>query len=68
MDPLLKELAGEGIIGLILAWFMFRNTRLTDKLFTIISNNTKAMTGLKGSVDGLTAAQNRRRKEFGHES
>lgn len=64
MEQVLTQLAGNGIIGIILAWFMLRNTKLTDELFNVIKNNTEAMAELKSSMNELTQAQRQRRKEF----
>lgn len=64
MEQILTQLAGNGIIGIILAWFMLRNTKLTDELFNVIKNNTEAMAELKSSMNELTQAQRQRRKEF----
>ena len=64
MENILTELAGSGILGAVLAWFMYQSTKLTYTIINLVKNNTEAMTGLKSSVDSLTEAQNRRRKEF----
>ena len=64
METLISQLAGSGVMGTILAYFLYRNAKLTDTIITLVENNTKAMTTLEKSVGSLAEAQNRRRKEF----
>ncbi len=54
MDGLLNEaskvLMENSILGTILVWYMWQNNKLVKELFTIIKNNTKALTEMKTLV------------------
>lgn len=41
--PILEALIKGGVIGAVLAWALLQNVRLTEKLFTVIENNTAAV-------------------------
>ena len=43
MNDLYMEFIKLGGLGLVLAWSLWRNEKLTDRLFSVIENNTKAL-------------------------
>lgn len=45
-------IARNGILAVILAWSMWSNHGLVERLFLIIENNTKALNKLDGCLDG----------------
>ena len=47
MEEIIKELAEYGIIGILIGWLIWKDTRLTLRLFKVIENNTTAMSELK---------------------
>lgn len=53
LEKILTELAGSGIIGGVLAYFMYSNRKLTDTVINLVRNNTKAMTDLTSSINDL---------------
>lgn len=54
MDTLIGKLAEQGVIAVVLGIMIWCNIRIVSKLFSVIENNTTAMTGFKASVDRLT--------------
>ncbi len=47
MKPIYAKLIESGVLGAVLAWALLANMRLTEKLFTVIENNTKALEMIK---------------------
>ena len=45
--PILKELIKYGVLGPILAWALWMNSKTTERLFNVIENNTKALQLIK---------------------
>lgn len=43
-------IARNGILAVILAWSMYSNHGLVERLFTVIESNTKAMTELRALI------------------
>lgn len=60
MDVLINELMDFGVLAIILAIVLYDNYKMKQKLFSVIENNTKALTE-------LTIAQKQRRREFKNE-
>jgi len=51
MSELYIEFAKLGGLGLVLAWSLWRNEKLTDRLFSVIENNTKVMQGINKNIE-----------------
>lgn len=47
------ELAKYGILGVVLGWFMYTQMQTQDKLFSVIENNTVAITKLTEKIDNF---------------
>lgn len=47
MEPLFKDLANFGAVGIIAAVALWQVFSLSDKLFRVIENNTRALTELR---------------------
>lgn len=45
--PIMTALIRSGVLGAVLAWALLQNVRLTEKLFSIIENNTAALHSIK---------------------
>ena len=45
-------IARNGILAVILAWALYANHGMTERLFVVIENNTRAFVELKNSLDG----------------
>ena len=56
MNDLYVEIAKMGGLGLVLAWSLWRNEKLTDRLFSVIENNTKVMQGINKTIDNNSIA------------
>lgn len=50
MEKIITDLADYGIMGLLIAWLIWKDYKFTNRIFQVIENNTTAMTELK---DGL---------------
>lgn len=44
MLSILNTLVRSGVLGAVLAWMLVQNQRLTEKMFEVIENNTRALT------------------------
>lgn len=44
-------IARSGILGVFLAWSMYVNHGLTEKLFSLIENNTRAFQEMKSALE-----------------
>jgi hypothetical protein len=53
LENILTEIAGSGVLGGILAYYMYSNRKLTDTVINLVKNNTQAMTNLKNSIDDI---------------
>jgi hypothetical protein len=45
-------IARNGILAVILAWALWKNDNLTERLFQLISNNTATMEAVKKACGG----------------
>jgi len=50
IDQIFLELADYGIIGLLIGWLIWKDTKLTARIFKVIENNTKAFIELKNEI------------------
>ena len=50
-SEIIKELAEYGVIGLIILWLMYSQSKIQSKLFNVIENNTKALTKLTDNIN-----------------
>jgi len=48
---LIQPLLETGSLGIVLAVTLFKDYKITKKLFYVIENNTKALTELKDKID-----------------
>jgi len=53
MEYLIKEFAEYGIIGVLIGWLLWKDLKVTNRIFKVIENNTEAMTGLRDKIDNL---------------
>jgi len=69
MDDIVKKAAegllSNGILGIVLGFFMYLIYQLIGKLFTVIETNTKAWTDAHEKLDTISKNTNRRREDFG---
>lgn len=65
LESFIAELAGNGVLGIVLAWMLYNNRELVNRLFQLVENNTAVMTKLTEEISELKDAQKRRREDFG---
>lgn len=53
IEEIFKELASYGVIGVLLAWLIWKDTKFTNRIFKVIENNTEAMTKLRDTINNL---------------
>jgi len=51
LEQILMELADYGIIGILIAWLIWKDTKVTNRIFSVIKNNTEAMTKLSDKIE-----------------
>jgi len=51
MDPIIKELSNFGALGIICGILLTYVIYVSKKLFSVIENNTKAITELKSIIE-----------------
>lgn len=42
-NELIKAAVKSGMIGIVLAWALWENSRIVDRAFKVVENNTKAL-------------------------
>jgi hypothetical protein len=52
-SPIGQIVARTGVLGVILAWALWSNDKLVERLFVIIENNTKALIEVKKACGGI---------------
>lgn len=52
-SPIGQTIARGGVLAVILAWALWVNDKNTERLFTIIENNTTAMHEVKRACGGV---------------
>ena len=57
LNPLYQVIAEYGALGTILAFVLWTNYKLTNRLFKVIENNTSAFTELKNSINMLKRSE-----------
>lgn len=48
-----RTLVKYGVLGPILVWALYTNGRMTERLFAVLENNTRAFYELKNAIGGL---------------
>ncbi len=54
-DPMLliiTTLIRSGVLGSVLAWALMQNMRMTERMFLLIENNTKALEKISNHIPG----------------
>lgn len=52
-NPLMQIIARNGILAVILAWSMYVNHGLTERLLSLIENNTRAFQEMKSTLERI---------------
>ena len=47
-----QVLARNGVLAIILAWALYSNHNMVERLFVVIENNTRAFEGVKSVLQG----------------
>lgn len=64
LEKIVAEMVGQGVVGMILAFFMYLLYQMIQKLFKVIETNTKAWTNAHEKLDTIVKKQNERREKF----
>lgn len=53
LGPIIENLAGNGVLGAVLAWFMVQHSHLVKALMTLVDENTKAAQKTKDALENI---------------
>lgn len=49
-SELMKTALKSGILGVVLAWALWQNSQITERLFIVVQNNTAAIESFKQAL------------------